>query len=68
VVLSLLFGSRIMLEKKNKKLLKIYDKCKKLFELNCFFFVGRLAEYKYINTDQAIQIGIGVANKILKSK
>ena len=40
---------------------------KKYFEKKGFYFAGRLAEYKYINTDQAIEIGISVANRILLS-
>ena len=37
----------------------------KIFCEKKFYFAGRLAEYKYINTDQAIEIGITVVNKIL---
>jgi UDP-galactopyranose mutase len=52
---------------KDKKILKLYDEAKKYFEKKGFYFAGRLAEYKYINTDQAIGIGISVANRILLS-
>jgi UDP-galactopyranose mutase len=51
--------------KKDKKILKLYEVAKKYFEKKGFYFAGRLAEYKYINTDQAIEIGMSVANKIL---
>jgi UDP-galactopyranose mutase len=50
---------------KDKKILKFYEVAKKYFEKKGFYFAGRLAEYKYINTDQAIEIGMSVANKIL---
>ena len=52
---------------KDKKILKFYEVAKKYFEKKGFYFAGRLAEYKYINTDQAIEIGISVANRILLS-
>ena len=52
---------------KDKKLLKLYEKSKEYFEKEGIYFAGRLAEYKYINTDQAIEIGLSVANKILIS-
>ena len=41
------------------------DLRKEYFEKRGIYFAGRLAEYKYINTDQAIEIGISTANKIL---
>ena len=51
--------------KKDKEILKIYNKeIQKLKKIG-IYFAGRLAEYKYINTDQAIEIGINTANKIL---
>ena len=50
---------------KDKKLLKHYQMRKEYFEKKGIYFAGRLAEYKYINTDQAIEIGISAANKIL---
>jgi UDP-galactopyranose mutase len=49
------------------KLLRLYKKNKIFFEKKGLYFAGRLAEYKYINTDQAVEIGLLVANKILKS-
>jgi UDP-galactopyranose mutase len=52
---------------KDKKILKLYEVAKKYFEKKGFYFAGRLAEYKYINTDQAIEIGMSVANRILLS-
>jgi UDP-galactopyranose mutase len=52
--------------KKDKKILEKYNKNKKFYEKNGLYFVGRLAEYKYINTDQAIEAGLKIANKILK--
>jgi UDP-galactopyranose mutase len=54
--------------KKDKELLKIYDNKKKYYELKGIYFAGRLAEYKYINTDQAIEIGMEVAHKILANR
>ena len=51
---------------KDKKLLKLYNKNKEFYEKNGLYFAGRLAEYKYINTDQAVGIGLTLANKILK--
>jgi UDP-galactopyranose mutase len=50
---------------KDKKLLKLYDKYKRDYEKKGIIFGGRLADYKYINTDQAIEIGFTIANKIL---
>lgn len=47
------------------KLKKYLVEVKKLKENN-IYFVGRLAEYTYINTDQAIEKGIGIANNIIK--
>ncbi len=52
--------------KKDKKVLKIYQRYQNEYEKRNLFFAGRLAEYKYINTDQAIEIGINTANKIIK--
>ena len=51
--------------KKDKKLLRIYNKKKKEFEKRGVLFGGRLADYKYINTDQAIEIGLNLAEKII---
>lgn len=46
---------------------EIYRKYKKEADkLKNFFFVGRLAEYTYINTDQAIEKALYFANKIPK--
>ena len=52
--------------KTDKKLFKIYEKEKKYYESKKVYFAGRLAEYKYINTDQAVEIGMNLAKKILK--
>ena len=38
----------------------------KKLKKNNIYFVGRLAEYTYINTDQAIEKGISIANNIIK--
>ena len=35
-------------------------------EKNKIFFAGRLADYKYINTDEAVETGLLLAKKILK--
>ncbi len=50
----------------DKKILKKYNKDKNYYEKEKLFFAGRLAEYKYINTDQAVETGLKIANKILK--
>ena len=50
---------------KDKKILKFYNNEKKKLEKKGIYFAGRLAEYKYINTDQAVGIGLEVAKKIL---
>jgi len=50
---------------KDKKTLKLYEEEKKYFQKKGIYFAGRLAQYKYINTDQAIGIGMSVAKKIL---
>jgi UDP-galactopyranose mutase len=52
---------------KDKKILKLYEEGKKYFEKKGIYFAGRLAQYKYINTDQAIEIGMSVAKRILLS-
>lgn len=54
--------------KQDKQLYKIYEKEKILYEKKGVYFAGRLAEYKYINTDQAIEIGLSLAKKILTKK
>ena len=50
---------------KDKKILNLYIKQKKQMEKKGIYFAGRLAEYKYINTDQAVKIGLETAKKIL---
>lgn len=52
---------------KDKKILKSYQSSINDLEKKNVFFVGRLAEYKYINTDQAIAIGIKTAKRIIKN-
>lgn len=52
--------------KDDKLLLKRYNKLKKNYEKKNIYFAGRLAEYKYINTDEAIRIGLELSKKILK--
>ena len=52
--------------KKDKKILKFYKKETNYLEKKGLYFAGRLGEYRYINTDQAVEIGLSVANKILK--
>ena len=54
--------------KKDKKILQLYNQNKFFFEEKGLYFAGRLAEYKYINTDEAIGIGVKIANKILNKK
>lgn len=53
---------------KDKKILKTYQEKSKILEKKGIYFAGRLAEYKYINTDQAIEIGLKTAKKILSKK
>ena len=50
----------------DKKILKLYNIEKKNLEKQGIFFAGRLAEYKYINTDEAVGIGLSLSKKILK--
>ena len=50
---------------KDKKILNLYINQKKQMEKKGIYFAGRLAEYKYINTDQAVKIGLETAKKIL---
>ena len=54
--------------KQDKQLYKIYENEKNFYEKRGVYFAGRLAEYKYINTDQAIEIGLTIAKKILLKK
>lgn len=54
--------------KKDKQLYKIYEKEKIFYKKKGVYFAGRLAEYKYINTDQAIEIGLILAKKIFSKK
>lgn len=52
--------------KKDKKILFFYNELKKIYEKRGVFFGGRLAEYKYINTDEAINVGLNLSKKIIK--
>lgn len=52
--------------KEDKKIFKIYQMHIKRYEKKNLYFAGRLAQYTYINTDEAIKIGIITAKKILK--
>lgn len=53
----------------NKKLFLKYKKLAALeTENNNIHFAGRLAEYTYINTDEAIERGFAVAEKIIAKK
>lgn len=53
----------------NKKNLALYEKYKKLTELEKnVYFIGRLASYKYINMDQAIKNSLEFYNKLNNSK
>ncbi len=52
--------------KADKKILFFYNELKKMYEKKGIFFGGRLADYKYINTDQAIGIGLKISKKIIK--
>jgi len=55
-----------MSTKADKKILLLYNNLKKEYEKKGIYFGGRLADYKYINTDEAIGIGLNISNKILK--
>ena len=52
--------------KADKKILLLYNKLKKTYEKKGIYFGGRLADYKYINTDEAIEIGLNISKKILE--
>ena len=52
--------------KADKKILFFYNELKKIYEKKGIFFGGRLADYKYINTDEAVGIGLTISNKILR--
>ena len=54
-----------MSRKIDKTILNLYLIEKKKLEKQGIYFAGRLADYKYINTDQAIEIGLKTARKIL---
>jgi UDP-galactopyranose mutase len=57
-----------MLDKKNKETLKKYlEEAEKLKEEN-IYFVGRLAEYKYYNMDDAIKNALDIFNGIVYGK
>ena len=47
----------------DKKILEKYENEKNFYKKNNLYFVGRLAEYKYINTDQAIEKGMILLKK-----
>ena len=51
---------------KDKEILFFYNELKKIYESKGIFFGGRLADYKYINTDEAISVGLNLSKKILK--
>tara|TARA_B100000989_G_scaffold113288_2_gene83217 strand:- start:1281 stop:2411 length:1131 start_codon:yes stop_codon:yes gene_type:complete len=52
--------------KEDKKILSTYQRYIKEYEKKNLYFAGRLAQYIYINTDEAIEIGITTAKRILK--
>lgn len=54
--------------KTNRDLYKKYQKLAKDLENDNIFFVGRLAEYKYYNMDQAIKSALSLYNKITDTK
>jgi UDP-galactopyranose mutase len=57
-----------IMSEKNKKILKEYEK--KIIELKNknIYFIGRLAEYKYIDMDQACQNALNLFNKLEDEK
>jgi len=56
------------LDEKNKRIFKKYwVEAKKLKERN-IYFVGRLAEYKYYNMDEAVKNSLDLFNKIVYGK
>ena len=55
----------------NKRNLELYEQYKQLAsaeEINQVFFVGRLANYKYFNMDEAILNSLSFFNTVLLSK
>ena len=55
-----------MLDKKNKRIFKKYwEEVEKLKKKN-IYFVGRLAEYKYYNMDEAVKNALEVFNKVTR--
>lgn len=52
--------------KENKELYTIYKNKAKMLEKKRIFFVGRLAEYKYFNMDQAFENALSIFEKIKK--
>ena len=55
-------------DKKNKKLFSKYQTLIKKEEKKNIFFEGRLAQYKYLNMDEAIERALILFNKIKKIK
>lgn len=53
-----------VLTKENAERLKRYKR--KAKQLKNIFFAGRLAEYRYLNMDQAIEAGLNCANKCVQ--
>jgi len=53
-----------LLDKKNKNLFQKYLKEAEKLKKQNIYFVGRLAEYKYYNMDEAVKSALGISNKI----
>jgi UDP-galactopyranose mutase len=49
---------------KNKEIYSKYQKAAKELEKKNIYFIGRLAEYKYFNMDQAIHSALQLYNKL----
>jgi len=62
------FVSWPFLDEKNKKIFKKYwQKAEKLQKKN-IYFLGRLAEYKYYNMDEAVKYSLSLFNKVFYEK
>ena len=53
-----------VLDEKNKELFQKYLKEAEKLKKQNIYFVGRLAEYKYYNMDEAVKSALGISNKI----
>jgi len=54
-----------LLDAKNKRIFQKYQKEAELLKRRSVYFIGRLAEYKYYNMDEAIKVGLNLFNRII---